>query len=102
MAFSFPAKTSQKEIEEEHEASKQAGMPVVYAPGVPLKGYEKTRSLRYPNQGTFHPTKYLQGLARCITERGGRLFSDTAVLSVEEDDGSVIVKTESGRTVRAT
>jgi glycine/D-amino acid oxidase-like deaminating enzyme len=101
--FLFPGpKTTQKEIEEEHEASKQAGMPVVYAPGVPLKGYEKTRSLRYPNQGTFHPTKYLQGLARCITERGGRLFSDTAVLSVEEDDGSVTVKTESGHTVRAT
>ena len=43
--FLFPGpKTSQEEIEEEHEASKQAGMPVAYAPGVPLKGYEKTRS----------------------------------------------------------
>jgi len=101
--FLFPGpQTEQSEIEEEHKASETAGMPVQYARGVPLKGYENTRSLRYPNQATFHPTKYLQGLVRCIKQRGGQLFEDTAVMSVEEDDdGAVVVKTESGKTIRA-
>ena len=76
-------------------------MPVHYAKGVPLKGYESTRSLRYPNQATFHPTKYLRGLVRCIKERNGRLFADTAVMSVEEEDGGIVIKTEGGQTVRA-
>lgn len=101
--FLFPGpKTTQDEIAEEFEATQKAGMTVEYASGVPFRGLKKTRSLRYPNQGTFHPTKYLQGLARCITARGGQLFSDTAVVSVEEKDGGVTVKTESGRTVSAT
>ena len=100
--FLFPGpQTEQSEIEEEYKASQAAGMPVQYAKGVPLKGYESTRSLRYPNQATFHPTKYLQGLARCIKSRNGRLFADTAVMSVEEEGDGVVVKTESGKTIRA-
>jgi glycine/D-amino acid oxidase-like deaminating enzyme/nitrite reductase/ring-hydroxylating ferredoxin subunit len=100
--FLFPGpQTSQSEIEEEHEASKKAGMPVLYAKGIPLRGHEKTRCLCYPDQATFHPTKYLQGLARCITARGGKLFADTAVIGVEEKDGGVEVTTEAGHTIRA-
>jgi glycine/D-amino acid oxidase-like deaminating enzyme/nitrite reductase/ring-hydroxylating ferredoxin subunit len=100
--FLFPGpQTSQQEIEEEYEASKKAGMPVFYAAGVPLRGYESTRSLRYPNQATFHPTKYLRGLARCIASRGGGLFNNAAVVSVEEQKGAVTAKTADGRTVQA-
>src|ERR1041384_6979849 len=100
--FLFPGpQTSQSEIEEEHEASKIAGMPVRYAKGLPLRGHEKTRCLCYPNQATFDPTKFLQGLARCITARGGQLFADTAVTGVEERDGGVAVTTEGGHTIRA-
>jgi glycine/D-amino acid oxidase-like deaminating enzyme/nitrite reductase/ring-hydroxylating ferredoxin subunit len=100
--FLFPGpKTSQKEIEEEFEATEKAGMPVEYVKGVPLKGLENTRSLRYPNQARFHPTKYLAGLARCITMRGGNLYSDTAVMEVNEEDGTVEVTTDTGNTVSA-
>ena len=100
--FLFPGpKTEQSVIEEEHKASQAAGMPVHYAKGVPLKGQENTRSLRYPNQATFHPTKYLRGLVKCIEARAGRLFSETPVMKVEEKDGEVLVKTESGKTIRA-
>jgi glycine/D-amino acid oxidase-like deaminating enzyme/nitrite reductase/ring-hydroxylating ferredoxin subunit len=101
-AFLFPGpRTEQSEIEEEYKATKAAGMPVRYAKGVPLKGYETTRSLRYPNQATFHPTKYLRGLVRCIEAREGRLFTDAAAMSVEEADGEVVVKTDGERTIRA-
>ena len=84
--FLFPGpQTTQSEIDEEREASEQAGMPVEDVVGLPLRGHEKTRCLRYPNQATFHPTKYLRGLAHCIAARGGKLFADTAVTGVEED-----------------
>jgi len=100
--FLFPGpQTSQDEIKDEYEASKKAGMPVTYARGIPLRGHEKTRCLRYPNQATFHPTKYLKGLVRCIEARGGKLFGDSAVLTVEEDDTGVVVGTEAGAKVRA-
>jgi glycine/D-amino acid oxidase-like deaminating enzyme/nitrite reductase/ring-hydroxylating ferredoxin subunit len=100
--FLFPdAQTEQSDMEEEYEASRAAGMPVEYAEGVPLNGYESARSLRYRQQARFHPTKYLQGLVRCIKQRKGHLFADTAVMTVQEEDGRVVVKTEGEQTIRA-
>jgi len=100
--FLFPGpQTSQTEIDEERDASQKAGMPVEVAVGLPFRGHEKTRCLRYPNLATFHPTKYLQGLARCIQARGGKLFADTAVVGIEEEDNEVAITTEGGRTLRA-
>ena len=100
--FLFPGPHSAPDvIEQEYKAAKQVTMPAEIVTGVPLKSHEKTRCLRYPNLGTFHPTKYLRGLARCITARGGRLFADTAVVGTEEKDGAVIISTEGGHKVRA-
>jgi glycine/D-amino acid oxidase-like deaminating enzyme/nitrite reductase/ring-hydroxylating ferredoxin subunit len=100
--FLFPGpQTSQSEMDQERQASQQAGMPVKVAVGLPFHGHEKTRCLRYPNQATFHPTKYLRGLVRCIQARGGMLFADTAVVGVEEDEDGIRVKTESGHEIRA-
>ena len=50
-------------IDKEYEATKKVGMPIHREKGVPFKGKEATPSLRYPNQATFHPLKYLAGLA---------------------------------------
>jgi len=98
----FPGpQTDQSEIDAEREASAKAGMPVEVMTGFPLRGHEKTRGLRYPNLATFHPTKYLKGLVRCIQSRGGKLFANTAVTGVEERDGVVVVTTEIGKTIRA-
>jgi glycine/D-amino acid oxidase-like deaminating enzyme/nitrite reductase/ring-hydroxylating ferredoxin subunit len=100
--FLFPGpQTTQSEIDEEREASEKAGMPVEAVVGLPLRGHEKTGCLRYPDLATFHPTKYLRGLARCVAARGGKLFANTAVTGVEEVDGGVTVTTESGKTIRA-
>ena len=62
-----------------------------------------SRALRFPNQGQFHALKYLAGLARAVEERGGRIFSGAHVNGVEDasQGRKCTVKTESGRTVRA-
>jgi glycine/D-amino acid oxidase-like deaminating enzyme/nitrite reductase/ring-hydroxylating ferredoxin subunit len=85
-------------IDEELDAVRKVGAPVHRLVGVEaLAGCENQHVLRYPRQATFHPLKYLEGLVRIITAKGGTLYADTVVNAVEErDDGTVIVKTDRG------
>jgi glycine/D-amino acid oxidase-like deaminating enzyme/nitrite reductase/ring-hydroxylating ferredoxin subunit len=94
--------TPSGEIDEELAACQHAGVPVfdVREPAL-FPAANPTRALRFPDQGRFHPSKYLAGLARSIARRGGRLFADTTVESAVEEESGVVVKTAHGR-VRAT
>jgi glycine/D-amino acid oxidase-like deaminating enzyme/nitrite reductase/ring-hydroxylating ferredoxin subunit len=98
----FPAIGSDPaELDPELDAARWIGVPVEDTRSVPFKGQEQTRCLRYPNQGTFHPLKYLRGLAEAIRRGKGRLYADSVVESVEENDAGVAVRTSQGHTVRA-
>lgn len=44
----------------------------------------------------FHPLNYVQGLARVITDKGGRIFENSKALSVEKHQGGWRVRTEGG------
>jgi glycine/D-amino acid oxidase-like deaminating enzyme/nitrite reductase/ring-hydroxylating ferredoxin subunit len=87
-------------LDKEFEATKKVGMEIHRERGVPFRGQEKTPSLRYPNQATFHPLMYLSGLASAIREAGGRFYAETIVDSVEEDENGVTVKT-GNRSIKA-
>jgi glycine/D-amino acid oxidase-like deaminating enzyme/nitrite reductase/ring-hydroxylating ferredoxin subunit len=86
-------------LDREFDATRKVGMPVHREVGVPFAGQTKTRALRYPNQATFHPLKYLAGLAQAIRKAGGRFYADTIVTEITEDDGSVEVTTSDGHKV---
>jgi glycine/D-amino acid oxidase-like deaminating enzyme/nitrite reductase/ring-hydroxylating ferredoxin subunit len=88
-------------IDREYEATRKVGMEVHRETGVPFEGQSKTPSLRYPNQATFHPLKYLAGLARAIAKGGGRFYADTIAEEVTEEEGGVEVKTAAGHLVQA-
>jgi glycine/D-amino acid oxidase-like deaminating enzyme/nitrite reductase/ring-hydroxylating ferredoxin subunit len=88
--------TDYKIIDDELDAVRKVGAPVHRLVGVALHGCEDQHALRYPRQATFHPLKYLAGLAEKIVERGGELFTDTTVTAIEEADGGVRITTESG------
>jgi glycine/D-amino acid oxidase-like deaminating enzyme/nitrite reductase/ring-hydroxylating ferredoxin subunit len=88
-------------LDREFEATKKVGMPIHRETGVPFAGQAKTSSLRYPNQATFHPLKYLAGLAHAITKAGGQFYAETAVEEVREDENNVEITTATGHTVRA-
>jgi glycine/D-amino acid oxidase-like deaminating enzyme/nitrite reductase/ring-hydroxylating ferredoxin subunit len=93
--------TPSSELDQEFAACKKIGVPVTQMrEATALHAKNLVRSLRFPDQARFHPLKYLTGLARAITRRGGRLFADTAAQSAMEEKGGVIVKTDKG-TVRA-
>jgi glycine/D-amino acid oxidase-like deaminating enzyme len=58
----------------------------------------KTRAACAIEQATFHPTKYLRGLAERVTSAGLLPYVGGRCRG---KDGSVTVTTENGKTVRA-
>ena len=105
-AFLFPATGSvfseaRKQQDGEYTAVRKAGGDVERDKGVPFKGFEDAPVLRYPRQATFHPLRYLKGLAEVVANRNGRFFANSAVNKVEETDEDVRVTTEAGFTVTA-
>lgn len=89
------------DLEEEYEACRKIGVEVEWADRAPIPGLDSGRCLRFANQGRFHPTRYLAGLAEAIARRGGRFYSDTVHVGDEEKDGRVEITTEKGPVIRA-
>ena len=87
-------------IDEELDAVRAVGAPVERLVGVPLSGCDSRHVLRYPRQATFHPLKYLAGVAEASAKRKVRFFADSPVEEVVEENGAVTVKTAHG-TIRA-
>src|SRR6266403_366437 len=67
--------TDSQIIDEEIDAVRKVGAPVHRLVGVPFSHCERQDVLRYPRQGTFHPLKYLRGLAAIIEKRGGVFYA---------------------------
>jgi glycine/D-amino acid oxidase-like deaminating enzyme/nitrite reductase/ring-hydroxylating ferredoxin subunit len=105
-AFLFPAmgmkvKDAREQCAKEYKAARKVGAAVSKVIGVPLKGFENKPVLKYPDQATFHPLKYLRGLAAAIRAKRGRLFANSPVIKIDEQKSSVRVMTERGGVVEA-
>jgi hypothetical protein len=90
-----------EELEKEYEACRRIGVPVQWAERAPMDGIDTGRCLRFPEQGRFHPTKYLAGLARALKARGGRLHDQSAHVSEREGEDGVEIETARGQVIRA-
>jgi len=89
--------TDSKIIDDELDAVRKVGAPVHRLVGVPLAHCDKQHALRYPRQATFHPLKYLKGLAEAITAKGGTFYPHITVQGIQEfDGGPVVVATDHG------
>ena len=89
------------DLQEEYDACRRIGVEVEWAERAPVPGLDTGRCLRFPDQGRFHPTRYLAGLAQAIKRMGGRLYANTAYVDHEEDEPGVRIEVENGRTIRA-
>lgn len=89
--------TPASELDEEFDACRRLGIPVEHC-DAPTRIHvgKARRSLRFPAQARFHPTKYLHGLVQALQRRGARLYADSCVESIEPDLSGVVVKTSSG------
>ena len=101
-AFLVAAEPShQQELEQEYEACRKLGVDVDWSANPPIPLPPGTSSLRFAQQGRFHPLKYCSGLAAAIQRRGGALHPMTAYVDHKEDEHGVTVKTENGASIRA-
>jgi glycine/D-amino acid oxidase-like deaminating enzyme/nitrite reductase/ring-hydroxylating ferredoxin subunit len=83
-----------KELDKIYEASKTVGIDIEYTNEIPVPiPFEK--AVVFANQGQFHPTKYLFGIAKAFEEAGGVIIQNCRVDGVEEND-ILEVKTTTG------
>jgi glycine/D-amino acid oxidase-like deaminating enzyme/nitrite reductase/ring-hydroxylating ferredoxin subunit len=79
-----PPHDSKKILDDELEAANKAGLTEIEkVERVPWDSYDTGPALRFPNQGQFHPLKYLAGLAKAIKEKGGRIYTQTHAKEIE-------------------
>ena len=105
-AFLFPAmgmetREARDQCDKEYAAARKVGAAAEKTKGVPLKGFEDAPVLRYPDQATFHPLKYLAGLAAAIRAKGGRIFANSAVTKIEERQSGIRLGVDGGGTIDA-
>ena len=87
-------------LDDELEAARAAGAKVHRLPQAQVTGFTSGPCLRFPDQGQFHPLKYLNGLATAIQRRRGQIYTDTQAVEVVGGDAAC-VKTQPGHVVRA-
>jgi glycine/D-amino acid oxidase-like deaminating enzyme len=86
-------------IDDEEKVAGEVGIPFNRLDRPPAAGLAGP-CLLFPNQAQFHPLRYLAGVARAITARGGRIVTNARVEKVE--GGSPCrVTVRGGRTVTA-
>jgi glycine/D-amino acid oxidase-like deaminating enzyme/nitrite reductase/ring-hydroxylating ferredoxin subunit len=86
-------------IVDEFKAAERLRLParLVYSTELP---FPVQAAVVFDDQIHLHAGRYVQGLARGVTEAGGELFENTRVTDIDEKQGCVEVSTAGG-TVRA-
>ena len=80
----LPPDEKQELLEREMAAAHRAGLSdVTMVHRAPFQAFETGPCLRFPEQGQFHPLKYLTGVAKAIQRDGGKLFTKTHVDRIE-------------------
>ncbi len=76
----LPAGEPEEILDRELAAAHRAGFIAVRKlPSPPLTLFDAGPCLEFPEQGQFHPLKYLAALAKAIIRDGGRIFTSTHV-----------------------
>jgi glycine/D-amino acid oxidase-like deaminating enzyme len=70
------------DIEKEAVLARQLGFCAEAIAKAPLP-FATSGALRFPNEAQFNPTQYLVGLAAAVAAKGGRIFENTRVGSVD-------------------
>ncbi len=91
----------ESELDHELEAAHRAGFTTAEKLAVsPVPALNPGPCLRFPEQGQFHPLKYLTGLCRGILRKDGQIFTHSAVEEIVGGERPS-VRMKNGKTVRA-
>lgn len=77
-----------QDLEEEVRLAQKLGFELELVERCPI--VDKV-GIRFPQQGLFHPYKYLRGLSEAITRRGGLIFEHSEVHKIEDEPLTVEV-----------
>jgi glycine/D-amino acid oxidase-like deaminating enzyme/nitrite reductase/ring-hydroxylating ferredoxin subunit len=81
-----PSAGEERDLRDEAMLASELGFDVSFVDEVPLTGGP---GLRFDGQARFHPRKYLAGLVRAITDRGGMIFEHSAAEKFSDEPRSV-------------
>jgi glycine/D-amino acid oxidase-like deaminating enzyme/nitrite reductase/ring-hydroxylating ferredoxin subunit len=81
-----PANESASSFQEEASTADELGFDAEFVDEVPFVGGP---GVRFAEQARFHPRKYLAGLARAITDRGGAIFEHSPATAFNDRPLSV-------------
>jgi len=88
--------SDRKLLEQECDAALRSGLRgVQLVDKTPLPSFNTGLAVKFPGQGQIHPTKYLYQLAQAVSQKGGRIYTDTHASSFEKTN----VTTQNGCTV---
>jgi glycine/D-amino acid oxidase-like deaminating enzyme/nitrite reductase/ring-hydroxylating ferredoxin subunit len=73
------------DVEREAGAARRIGLPASLTTDTDLP-YPVAAAVRVEDQAVFHPRRYCLGLARLLTEEGGRIFERTTATDIVEGD----------------
>ena len=75
---------TRRTLEQELAAAHRAGLRgVEMRERAPFASFDSGPCLRFPNQGQFHPLKYLAGLTQAILHEGSRIFTGSHADEIE-------------------
>lgn len=87
-------------LREEYEACLRAGVDVEWIERTPIDAFNAGPAIRFRNQAQFHPLLYLRGLSAAVERYGGKIYTGTRVVDVQESEPGV-AKTQEGFTIGA-
>src|SRR5215210_60913 len=87
--------SKRSELERELEATHRAGInDTQLVDRIPLSFWNSGPALRFPRQATFHPLKYLKGLARAILRDGGKIYTGVHAEKIEDGEPAKVTTSE--------
>ena len=98
-AFLFSQDEKQSsELDEIYNACNEVGIDSKYSNGIPVP-FNFHKAVEIPDQGKFHPVRYVQALANVFEELGGVIVEQCRVTNIEE--GEIISINTTQDTVKA-
>ncbi|GAC1455611.1 MAG: FAD-dependent oxidoreductase [Gemmatimonadaceae bacterium] len=92
---------TRKVLERELEATHRAGITdAQLVDRIPFGFWDSGPALRFPRQATFHPLKYLKGLARAILRDGGKIYTGVHAEKIEDGEPARVT-TSDGHVISA-
>ncbi|MCU7494814.1 MAG: FAD-dependent oxidoreductase [Ignavibacteria bacterium] len=88
---------NKKTLDDELNATQQLSIRTEMIEGVPGIPMETGPCLMFPDQATFNPIKYLDGLAAAIVRNEGKIFTNTRASKI--DDSGIL--SENGFSIKA-